>query len=62
MTGEAVSLEEAAKMLAEDKRQREVACTAELRLLLERHKCKVNYIEVTVNGKIVETRLQVEAL
>ena len=56
-----ITPDEARALLAEERRQREVICAAELRTLLEKHRCKLNWVEVAVNGKTVETRLQIEA-
>ncbi len=57
-----MTADDARRIVAEERQRRERDCLRAIESALKEHRCRLNIIEVRVNGQVVESRVQTEAL
>ena len=62
MSDEQMTPERARQMLQIERRERERACMEAIEAAQKEHRCKLNIVEVRVNGQLAELRIQAEAV
>lgn len=57
-----MTTDDAKRIVAEERQRRERECLRAIEAALKEHRCRLNIIEVRINGQVVESRVQTEAI
>jgi len=57
-----MTAEDAKRIVAEERQHRERECMQAIDAVLKEHRCKLNIVEVRVNGQLADLTMKAEAL
>lgn len=57
-----ITVDDARKIMAEEHQRRERECMQAIDAVLKEHRCKLNIVEVRVNGQLADLTMKAEAL
>jgi len=57
-----ITVDDARKIMAEECQHRERECMQAIEAALKEHRCKLNVVEIRVNGQFADLKVQAEAL
>jgi hypothetical protein len=57
-----ITVGDAQKIVAEERQHRERECMQAIDAVLKEHRCKLNIVEVRVNGQLADLTVKAEAL
>jgi len=57
-----MTAEDAKRIVAEERQHRERECMQAIDAVLKEHRCKLNIVEVRVNGQLADLTVKAEAL